>query len=383
MAHVNGESVTQYGDIQLAISGAVSTITITRPSRLNALRPQSLVEMAMALEESNRDQRVRVVVLTGAGERAFCAGGDLESVGDEDTRRSGSGAEEIRRWINAFRQCSKPIIAKVRGYCLGLGNEVNLLCDITVAGESARFGQAGPKVGSAPIVGGTQLLPLVCGFKRAKEILFFCRRYSGEEALRMGLTNAVVPDDQLDAEVERWANELISMSPQSLRIGKQSLSYMFDIQWPSLEHNLEIMGWMVGSEQMQEGAAAFLEKRSPDWSERESSEPDAAAFISRHIRALLARDLDAAMRDYDDSSVLVVPGAELRGVGEIRDYLEHELAKSPQQSHMEYSIETSEDGVSLTWKLFESLGGDEISSGVDEFSVVDDSLIAAQRVVFE
>jgi 2-ketocyclohexanecarboxyl-CoA hydrolase len=113
------------------------------------------------------------------------------------------------------------------------------------------------------MVGGTQMLPLVCGLKRAKEVLFLCRTYSGDEASRVGLANVVVPDDQLDAEVATWTSELLEKSPQSLRIGKLSMSYLFDLQWPALQHGLELTGWMVSSPEMQEGAAAFLEKRLP------------------------------------------------------------------------------------------------------------------------
>ncbi len=273
-----------YDDLLYETGGGAATITINRPDRLNALRPQSLAEMAVALSTADRDPDVGVVVITGAGTRAFCAGGDLGQVPDgaaADTAaaitpasrgepgaraaggRSDLGSSEILQWVSAFRQCTKPVVAKVRGYCIGLGNELNLLCDLTIAAASARFAQAGPKVGSVPMVGGTQLLPLVCGFKRAKEILFLCRTYQGEEAVRMGLANVVVPDDELDAEVQRWVAELLAKSPQSLRVGKLSLSYLFDLQWPALQHGLELTGWLVNSPEMQEGAAAFLEKRPP------------------------------------------------------------------------------------------------------------------------
>ncbi len=254
-----------FDDLTYTTAGGVATITINRPDRLNAIRPHTMAEMADALSSANDDPQVGVVVITGAGERAFCAGGDLGGVAavDQSGGRNDMGSDEILRWVNAFRKCGKPIIAKVRGYCIGLGNELNLLCDLTIAGESAQFGQAGPKVGSVPMIGGTQLLPIVCGFKRAKEILFLCRRYSGDAAVQMGLANVVVPDAELDAEVDRWVTELLAKSPQSLRIGKMSLSYMFDIQWPALQHGLELTGWLVNSPEMQEGARAFMEKRPP------------------------------------------------------------------------------------------------------------------------
>ncbi len=264
-----------YEDLLYEVGDGVATITINRPERHNALRQSSLLEMADAVETANQDDAVGVVVVTGAGTRAFCAGGDLGTVpegggspGSTPARQGGGrpsrlGSAEVLRWVGAFRHCGKPIVAKVRGYCIGLGNELNLLCDLTVAGDSARFGQAGPKVGSVPMVGGTQLLPLVCGLKRAKEILFLCRTYSGQEAVRVGLANVVVPDDRLDEEVDQWVGELLAKSPQSLRVGKMALSSLFDLQMPAVEHGLELTGWLVTSDEMQEGAAAFLEKRAP------------------------------------------------------------------------------------------------------------------------
>jgi dihydroxynaphthoic acid synthetase len=252
-----------YDHLLYDVAEGVATITINRPDRLNALSPHSLAEMAQALDSADAARNVGVIVITGSGTRAFCAGGDLGEVADNDDAGdySNMGKVEVLRWVTAFRQATKPTIAKVRGYCIGLGNELNLLCDLTIASETAQFGQAGPRVGSVPMVGGTQLLPLVCGFKRAKEILFLCRRYSGDAAVQMGLANVVVPDDQLDAEVAQWAAELLEKSPQSLRMGKMSMSYLFDLQWPALQHGLELNGWMVRSNEMQEGAAAFMEKR--------------------------------------------------------------------------------------------------------------------------
>jgi enoyl-CoA hydratase/carnithine racemase len=256
-----------YDHLLYDVAAGVATITINRPERLNALAPHSLAEMADAVERADRAKDVGVIVITGSGTRAFCAGGDLGEVAEneDDDDYSTMGKAEVLRWVTAFRNATKPTIAKVRGFCIGLGNELNLLCDLTIAGESAQFGQAGPRVGSVPMVGGTQLLPLVCGFKRAKEVLFLCRRYSGDAAVQIGLANVVVPDDELDAEVEQWVSELLDKSPQSLRMAKTSLSYLFDIQWPALQHGLELNGWMVRSRQMQEGATAFVEKRKPNF----------------------------------------------------------------------------------------------------------------------
>lgn len=256
-----------YDHLRYEVTAGVATITIDRPDRLNALAPHSLAEMTDALQRADRASDVGVIVITGAGDKAFCAGGDLGEVAENDDAGDWSpmGRNEVLAWVGAFRAVTKPTIAKVRGYCIGLGNELNLLCDLTVAGESAQFGQAGPRVGSVPMVGGTQMLPLVAGLKRAKEILYLCRRYSGQAAVDMGLANIVVPDDRLDDEVARWASELLDKSPQSLRMAKTALSTLFDLQWPSLQHGLELNGWMVRSREMQEGATAFVEKRRPDF----------------------------------------------------------------------------------------------------------------------
>ncbi|KAA0233903.1 MAG: 1,4-dihydroxy-2-naphthoyl-CoA synthase [Acidimicrobiales bacterium] len=256
-----------FEDLLFDVTAGVATITINRPERRNALRLAGITEMCEALERANLDDSVGVVVVTGAGETAFCAGGDLQQVPGPD----GESTLELPppelglRWVSAFRNCTKPVIAKVRGYCIGMGNELNLLCDLTLAGESARFGQAGPRVGSVPVIGGTQLLPLVCGLKRAKEIMFLCRQYSGRDAVEMGLANVVVPDEDLDDEVKRWCDELLELSPQSLRIAKLSLSYAFDQAWPAVLHGMELSRWFLRQGDMVEGAAAFLEKRKPDF----------------------------------------------------------------------------------------------------------------------
>ena len=252
-------------DVLYAQSGGRATITINRPDRLNALRPVDLGLMADLLARADRDPSVGVVVVTGEGNRSFCAGGDLTHVAGEDRYQGERASSEVIRWVAAFRECTKPVVARVRGHCIGLGNELNLLCDLTIADTSATFGQAGPRVGSVPCVGGTQMLPLVSGMKRAKEILFLCRTYSGEEAVRMGLANVVVSEDLLDAEVDRWCEDLLAMSPQSLRISKLSLSYLFDLQWPAVQHGFELTRWMIDSPEMQEGAQAFMEKRKPEF----------------------------------------------------------------------------------------------------------------------
>ncbi len=254
-------------DLAVARERGVLTITVMRAERRNALRAQTMVELCEVLERANQDELVGVVVLTGDGDKAFCAGGDLNAVptAGGEVRMAQPAPELFVRWMLAFRNCGKPILAKVRGYCIGLGNEMNLLCDLTIAGASARFGQAGPRVGSTPIIGGTQLLAITCGLKRAKEVMFLCRQYSGERAVAAGLANLVVPDEELDAEVERWCQELLALSGQSLRLAKLSLSTTFDQQWNSVLYGAELGRWFGRHGDMIEGANAFLEKRTPNF----------------------------------------------------------------------------------------------------------------------
>ena len=165
-----------------------------------------------------------------------------------------------------MRNCGKPVIAAVQGYCLGAGNELNLFCDITVAAENALFGQVGPKVGSAPIWGATQILPRVVGEKRAREMIFRSRRYTAREACEMGLVNEVVPLDSFEGALREWCRDLLDRSPQALRLAKLSLNYAVDAMLPSFLAGAEMLAQIAGGEEQREGADAFLEKRAPDWS---------------------------------------------------------------------------------------------------------------------
>ena len=374
-----------YTDVLYEVDQGVATITINRPQRLNALSPHSLDEMADAIERATADRAVGVIVITGAGTKAFCAGGDLGEVAgnNDEGDTSDMGKREVLRWVNSFRQATKPVIAKVRGYCIGLGNELNLLCDLTIAGTSAQFGQAGPRVGSVPMVGGTQLLPLVCGFKRAKEVLFLCRRYSGQAAVEIGLANVVVDDEQLDAEVERWVDELLEKSPQSLRLGKLSLSYLFDMQWPSLQHGIELTGWMVRSSEMQEGAAAFMDKRKPNFRPtiRRGPAAQSEAIIHAHIDALLGGDLDTVMADYHPDVVMVAGGHEVRGAAAVRQHLADALASAPEESQFDYKLDTGVDGIiTMTWLLMVPERTEPAMVGVDTFEM-EQQRIVRQTVV--
>ena len=236
---------------------------------------QTVLELAEAFEQAADDEAVGVIVLTGAGDRAFCVGGDVR----EPTR---TAAEKRHlhtvhnRLAQAIRNNGKPVIAKVRGYCIGGGNELNVMCDLTISAASGRFGQAGPKIGSAPLWWGCQLLPQVVGEKKAREILYLTRQYSAQEALAMGLVNAVVPDAELDAEVDRWCTEILRRSPQGLRLAKIAMNAATDALYSAVQHGLELVALNhVYGPEPQEGIASFQEKRPADWRKfREGQGPE-------------------------------------------------------------------------------------------------------------
>ena len=273
-----GASGVAYEDILYETGDGRATITINRPERLNAFRAQTILELGDAFEAAADDESVGVVILTGAGERAFCVGGDVA-----DPTRTAAEKRHLHtishRVANAIRNNGKPVIAKVRGYCIGGGNELNVMCDLTLAGESGRFGQAGPKIGSAPLWWGCQLMPAVVGEKKAREILFLVRQYDAYEAEAMGLVNKVVPDDQLDDLVDEWCDEILRKSPQGLRLAKIAMNTATDSLYSSVQHGLELVALNhVYGPEPKEGIASFQEKRPADWRKfRDGQGPDPAS----------------------------------------------------------------------------------------------------------
>lgn len=255
-----------YQDILYTVDDGVATITINRPEKRNAFREMTLDELIEAFRAAEVDRSVGVIVLTGAGDKAFCAGGDISWEEGSDMM----GAHQLaRRSISLsmiMRGCGKPVIARVRGFAIGGGNELNLLCDLTVASEDSTFGQAGPKMGSVPVWWGTQLLPRLIGEKRAREVVMLCQRYTAQEALEMGWINRVVKADELDDAVDEWCQRLLEMSPQALRVAKLSLNFESDQLWPSVLHGYQMISFIHGTDEFHEGTQAFLEKRKPDFS---------------------------------------------------------------------------------------------------------------------
>lgn len=250
-----------YTDIIYDVVDHVATITINRPEKRNAFREETLDELIDAFGNAESDRNVSVIVLTGAGDKAFCSGGDIAW---EDASDPSGASRMNRRTSNLsliMRGCGKPIIAKVRGYAVGGGNELQMICDLTIAADDAKFGQAGPKMGSVPVWWGTQLLPRIVGERKAREIVMLCEPIPAKDALEMGLINKIVPGDELDDAVKAWTDRLLTMSPQALRVAKLSLNFETDQLWASVQHGQQMINFIHGTEEFHEGTQAFLEKR--------------------------------------------------------------------------------------------------------------------------
>lgn len=236
-------------------------ITINRPERLNAYDLEMARDMIAAVESA---ADADAVVLTGAG-GAFCAGGALDNLGSPDPEALRALFTTSLRLVDALRACPRPVIAAVDGPAAGGGNELVVACDFAIATQRSTFGQTGPKVGSAPVLGATNLMAVQIGEKRAREMAMLCRRYSAEQALDMGLINEVVPDDGLEDAVDRWLGEIHRLSPRYLEIVKISANQWWNQSKDNMSSGLGMLIQAIGSEDMIEGANAFLEKRRPDF----------------------------------------------------------------------------------------------------------------------
>lgn len=244
---------------------SVVWITLNRPERHNSFDGAMITEVADAIETAGLDGEVGVIVITGAGEKAFCAGGYLADLTNFDIGMARVLFGKAKRAFNAIRQVPQPVIAAVNGFAMGGGNELVVACDLAIAAEHARFGQTGPRIGSSPIYGGTNFLTMTVGEKKAKEICFLCRQYPAEEALRLGWINEVVPADRLRATVQEWCEELLDKSPAYLEVSKVTSNLWWDMMAPSFNHAELALLQLAGGDQMTEGASAFMEKRKPDF----------------------------------------------------------------------------------------------------------------------
>jgi enoyl-CoA hydratase/carnithine racemase len=244
-------------DIQVERRGEVAWIRLNRPDRMNAYDAAMARELIAAIEGAVDSG---VIVITGSG-RAFCAGGYLANLRDPDPVALRSMFQGSLHLYEAIRSSPRPVIAAVNGAAAGGGNELVIACDLAIAAEGATFGQTGVRIGSAPVLGGTNFLAMSIGEKRAKEVAFLCRRYKAKEALDLGWINAVVSADRLEEEVARWADELLQMSPRYLEIAKISSNLWWNQCRDNYASGLGMLIQAIGSADMIEGATAFMEKR--------------------------------------------------------------------------------------------------------------------------
>ncbi|RJR27535.1 MAG: 1,4-dihydroxy-2-naphthoyl-CoA synthase [Desulfobacteraceae bacterium] len=247
----------------------IARLTINRPERYNAFTALTLEEIYLAFRDAWADKSVGVVVLTGAGEKAFCTGGDQKTKDADGYGKGRAGFELLEahgQVLGIIRAIPKPVIAAVNGYAIGGGHILHLVCDLTIASENARFGQAGPRVGSFDAGFGTIYLARIVGEKKAREIWYLCRQYSAREALEMGLVNRIVPHGELNAEVEKWARELLQKSPTSLAFIKASFNVDSDHAMGVTAMSGHAVNLYYQTEESHEGVRAFLEKRPPDFS---------------------------------------------------------------------------------------------------------------------
>ncbi len=266
MATVAWEKVRDYTDIIFEKAEGIAKITINRPEVHNAFRPETLSEMIDAFTDCQEDPQIGVVILTGAGTKAFCSGGDQRVrgeggyVGNDGVPRL--NALDLQRVI---RYIPKPVIAMVAGYAVGGGHVLHLLCDLTIAADNARFGQAGPRVGSFDAGWGATYMARVVGQKKAREIWYLCHQYSAQEAFDMGLVNKVVPLERLEEETVQWARELLEKSPIALRFLKAAFNADTDGQAGLMQLAGDATMLFYMTEEGKEGRNAFLEKRQPDF----------------------------------------------------------------------------------------------------------------------
>ena len=268
MASVEWQQVKQYTDIiyEKADEG-IARITINRPKKRNAFRPKTLAELTETFHDAHEDTKIGVILFTGAGNEAFCAGGDQSVrgpggyVGEDGVPRL--NVLELQRYM---RLLPKPIIAVVAGYAIGGGNVLQICCDMTIAADNAKFGQAGPKVGSFDGGFGVSLLIDLVGRKKAMEMKMLCRHYSADEALAMGLINTVVPLDRLEEESIQWAREILDKSPSAIRYLKACFNAVTDGYVGLQALAGELTQTLYYNGEAVEGRNAFLEKRKPDFS---------------------------------------------------------------------------------------------------------------------
>ncbi len=263
---VDWQQVREYDDILFEKAEGMAKVTINRPEVRNAFRPQTIFELLDAFERVRNDPEVGVAILTGAGTEAFCSGGDQRVRGRAGyIDPTGVPRLNVLDLQMVIRRLPKPVVAMVAGYAIGGGHVLHVVCDLTIAAENARFGQTGPRVGSFDGGFGASYLASIIGQKRAREIWYLCRQYDAQQALDMGLVNAVVPVAALEATTVQWCREMLALSPLALRLLKASFNAGLDGQagLQQLAGDATLLYYMT--EEGAEGKNAFLEKREPDF----------------------------------------------------------------------------------------------------------------------
>lgn len=258
-----------FEDITYRRQRRAAVVTINRPERYNAFRAQTVEELIKALKLAWADREVQSVILTGAGEKAFCTGGDVKQRAETgDYGPSESGMFEIGLLHKTIRDIPKPVIAAVNGVAIGGGHVLHVLCDLSIASETARFGQSGPKVGSFDAGFGSAFLARIVGEKRAREIWYLCRQYDADTAERWGLVNTVVAGEKLLEEALDWSDEIAAKSPTAIRFLKQSFNADTDHQAGLSNMAMSALDLYAVSDEGMEGARAFAEKRAPDFASK-------------------------------------------------------------------------------------------------------------------
>jgi dihydroxynaphthoic acid synthetase len=258
-------SETNFKEVLYEVKDGVAWITINRPEVRNAFREQTLDELTEAFSLTKNDPTIAVAVVTGAGDKAFSAGGDFHAMKRLNWTNAAQWNDRMQGLAMMMRGLTIPVVAMVHGFCMGGGHELALWCDMVISAEDGRFGQTGAKVGACPTVGATQYISRLIGERRAREMISMCRTYGAKEAVEVGLINKCVPKAELQATTEDWCETIKGLSPQTLRMTKKSLNFESDELYASWQHGMELLAHVWGSDEANEGMNAFLEKRKPNF----------------------------------------------------------------------------------------------------------------------